>query len=151
MKRLFAIRYLGLGVVVCLGIASGCGKNLPPMSPVSGKVTVNGQPLTAGQVTLIPDTGVPTQENTKDRTPTAGLSTGPIGSDGTYKIFTVGKEGAPAGKYRVTVTPTMMPSADPKTAPAIGFNQKFSDTRNTPLKIEVPSPAAGAYDFKLTK
>ena len=151
MKRLFVIRCLSLGVVVCLGLASGCGKNLPPMSPVSGKVTVNGQPLTAGQVALIPDVGIPTQENTKDQPTTVGLSAGTIGSDGSYKISTAGKDGAPAGKYRVSVTPSMVPSGDGKTAPPSGFNQKFSDTRNTPLKIEVPSSAAGAYDLKLTK
>ena len=150
MKRSFAIRRLALGVVVCLGLASGCGKNLPPMSPVSGKVTVNGQPLTAGQVALIPDVGIPTQENTKDQPPTVGLSAGIIGSDGTYKISTAGKEGAPAGKYRVTVTPSMIPSGDGKPAPS-GFNPKFSNDRSTPLKIEVPSTAAGAYDLKLTK
>ena len=150
MKRSFAIRCLGLGVVVCLGLASGCGKNLPPMSPVSGKVTVNGQPLTAGQVALIPDVGIPTQENTKDQPPTVGLSAGTIGSDGTYKIFTAGKEGAPAGKYRASVTPSMIPSGDGK-APPSGFNPQFSNDRSTPLKIEVPSTAAGAYDLKLPK
>jgi hypothetical protein len=148
MNRLYSSRCLCLGVVVCLSLASGCGKKLPPMSPVSGKVTVDGQPLTAGHVTLVPDVGIPTQDNAKDQPATAGLSSGTIGSDGTYKITTAGKDGAPAGKYRVQVAPSMMPSGDAKVAPPRSFGQAFSDPRNTPLRIEVPS---SNYDLKLTK
>ncbi len=148
MYRNFYFRSVGILVLAGLILVVGCGKKLPPMSPVSGKVTVDGQALTAGQVALIPDVGIPTQESAKDQAPTAGLSAGQIGSDGTYKIFTAGKEGAPAGKYRVTVSPSMMPSADAKTPPPLGFNQNFADQRKTSLKIEVPS---GNYDLKLTK
>ena len=44
------------------------------------------------------------------------------------------------------------PKPDPKKPPAVGFNRKFGDNRNTPLKFEVvASPAAGAYDLKLNK
>ncbi len=148
MYRNFCCRPAGMVVLAGLILVVGCGKKLPPMSPVSGKVTLDGQALTAGQVALIPDVGIPTQESAKDQPPTAGLSAGQIGSDGTYKIFTAGKEGAPAGKYRVTVTPSMMPSADPKTPPAVAFSRDFTDPRNTKLRIEVPS---GSYDLKLTK
>lgn len=142
-------------LVVLLGVcfAPGCG-NKVSLTPVSGKVTVDGTPITAGQVSLIPDVLNPNDERAKGQTvaPTAGLSSGTINSDGTYKIFTAGKEGAPLGKYKVNVTPSMMPSGDPKAAPASGFNRKFSDPQNSPLRIEVTaSPAAGAYDLKLTK
>jgi hypothetical protein len=148
MFRNFCFRSVGMVVLAGVVVAAGCGKKMPPLSPVSGKVTVDGKALTAGQVALIPDVGIPTQESAKDQAPTAGLSAGQISSDGTYKIFTAGKEGAPAGKYRVTVTPSMMPSADPKTPPPVGFNREFTDPRKTMLKIEVPS---GSYDLKLTK
>jgi len=153
MNRFCSPRLVFLVVLAAIGLVPGCGKKMPPLTPVSGKVTVDGQPLTAGQVSLIPDVGLPTQEKSEgqDSTPGIGPSIGQIGSDGTYKVFTSGKEGAPLGKYRVTVTPSMMPSGDKK-APPMNFSRKFGDNRNTPLKFEVvASPAAGAYDLKLNK
>jgi len=121
------------------------------MASVSGKVTVDGQPLTAGQVTFIPD--VPHPSSTEGgKVETFGLTTGQIGSDGTYKITTSGKSGAPLGKYKVTVTPSMVPARDAKTAPPSGFQQIFSDAQKTPLRKEVvANPEAGRYDLKLTK
>lgn len=148
MSGLCCSRLVGIGILCGMILSAGCGKKLPPMSPVSGKVTVDGQPLTAGSVTFTPDVDVFNQENAKNAPSTAGLSAGAIGSDGTYTISTAGKEGVPAGKYRVTVSPSMMPSGDGKSAPPRSFNQRFSDARNTPLKFEVPS---SNYDLKLTK
>jgi hypothetical protein len=154
MNRFCSPRLAILVVLVAIGLAPGCGKKLPPMTPVSGKVTVDGQPVTAGQVSLVSDVGMPTQEKKtegQDSTLAVGPSVGQIGSDGTYKVFTSGKEGAPLGKYKVTVTPPMMPSADNK-APAGNYSRKYSDSKNTPLKIEVIANAPpGAYDLKLTK
>lgn len=149
MYRLFASRCLSVGLVLCLGLAMGCGggKKMPPLNPVSGKVTVDGQPLTVGQVTFTPDIAIPTDDAKKEG-PGVGPSSGTINSDGTYKLFTGGKEGAPAGKYRVTVTPSMVPAADAKAPPPLGFNRMYSDNRNSPLKVEVPT---GPYDLKLTK
>lgn len=153
MKCLLLRRFGWLLVVVGVGLLPGCGKKLPPMFPVSGKVTVDGKPLTGGQVTLVPpDLKIPSGENSQPDQPSIGTSAGTIDSNGEYKIYTAGKEGAPLGKYKVTVTPTMMPSADPKKPPPSGFNQKFSNVRTTTLQIEVvESPAPGAYDLKLTK
>lgn len=128
--------------LACLTLALGCsgGKKLN-LAPVSGTVTVGGQPLTAGQVSFLPAT--------KDQEGT--LSAGTIGSDGKYTIFTGGKSGAPLGKYKVTVTPSMMPSADGK-APTFAFNQKYRDAKTTTLLFEVvEKPDAGRYDLKLDK
>jgi hypothetical protein len=154
MKCLRSLRLVGLFVLVSVCAAAGCGKKLPSMSPVSGKVTVDNKPLTGGQVTLMPEIPKPTLENAKPQSETVdvGISSGQIASDGTYKIFTAGKEGAPLGKYKITVTPTMMPSSDPKVPFPIGFNQRFANPRDTPLRFEVvASPAAGAYDLKVSK
>lgn len=151
MKDLFSPRLVYLAALVALGPVSGCGQKLPPLAPVSGKVTVDGQPLTAGQVTLIPDVIISKQE-TKIETQTPGVSIGQIDSTGAYKIVTNGKPGAPPGKYKVTVTPPMIPSSDSKSAPAGGFNRKYSKARETPLRIEVvPDAPPGKYDLKLSK
>ena len=154
MKRLCFTRFVGLVVLAGACLTSGCSsKKLPPMAPVSGKVTVGGQPLTSGQVSLVPDVGIPRPGKEKQNvTPTVGVSAGQINSDGTYTIFTARKEGAPPGQYKFTVTPSTMPVGDGKAAPARDFNQVYSDSRNTPLKFEVvDNPGPGRYDLKLTK
>jgi hypothetical protein len=141
-------------ILVGAGLASSCGKQLPPMAEVSGKVTIDGQPVTGGQVTFIPDVPNPNDEGAKGQAvaPSAGMSAGQIDSSGQYKIYTAGKAGAPLGKYKVTVTPSMVPTGDASKAPQTAYNAIFSDANKTPLRKEVvASPSAGAYDLKLTK
>jgi predicted small lipoprotein YifL len=151
MKRMFSSRSVLLVLVAVCSVA-GCGKQLPPMAPVSGKVTVGGQPLTSGQVAFLPDLGAPSDAAKGGGEQTVGLSAGQISSDGTYKIFTAGKEGAPAGKYKVTVTPSMVPMGDAKTAPQTAIKQVYQNPQMTPLRFEViATPEAGRYDLKLSK
>jgi hypothetical protein len=129
-------------LLFCVGLCSGCNKSSLTLVPVRGKVTVDDKPVTSGQVSLIP---LEKNESQKD------TSSGSIDEKGEYKIFTGGGEGAPLGKYKVTVTPSMMPSGDTK-APSAPFNRKFGDPSATTLKIEVVNnPASGAYDLKLIK
>jgi hypothetical protein len=111
------------------------------MAPVSGKVTVDGQALPAGQVSFLP----------VDAMTGAGLSAGTIGSNGEYAIYTDGKAGAPLGKYKVTVNPSMVPTGGAG-APTFAFNTNYRDAKSTPLTIEVVNnPEQGRYDLKLTK
>ena len=134
---------LPVSVLVCLSAAilSGCGPSVA-VAPVKGKVTVGDQPVTSGQVSYLP-------EGKEDK---AGLSAGQIGSDGGYTIYTAGKAGAPPGKYKVTVTPSMVPTQGATKMPTTPFNAKYMDPQKTPLSIEVTTnPAPGAYDLKLAK
>lgn len=152
MNRMYLSRLVHLAVFVGLALVLGCGKD-NPMSSVSGKVTVDGKPLSGGSVSFIPDVP-PGEEGIKEasKAATSGLSAGSIGSDGTYKIYTAGKEGAPLGKYKVTVSPRMAPPPDATEAPPLEFDKKYSDAQKTPLRKEVvASPKAGDYDLKLTK
>jgi hypothetical protein len=92
MTRPFASR---AATAVCVGalFLSGCGPAVK-LVPVSGKVTLDGQAVTSGQVTLYPTT------TEKTEGATAGLCAGTIDPEGTYKIFTAGKEGPPSGSTR---------------------------------------------------
>jgi hypothetical protein len=139
MSRVLSTCRLGLLLGCCVILGGGCATPVKVES-VSGKVTVGGQPVTSGQVTFLP---------VGKEGGSAGLSAGTIDETGTYKIFTAGKEGAPAGKYKVTVTPSMVPTGDKM--PTTPFNAKYRDPTNTPLTIEVPSTAPGGYDLKLSK
>lgn len=154
MNRLLFPRLVCLAALAGLGFVPGCGKKLPSLAPVSGKVTVDGEPLTSGQVTLVPDVGIPTKEGSEGQgeTQTAGLSTAQIDSSGAYTISTNGKSGAPLGKYKVTVSPSMVPTPGGKGGPKTSYNRRYSNERETTLRIEVvANPTAGKYDLKLTK
>lgn len=144
MNALLSLRCLGLAGLLIACAASGCAKSGPKMASVSGTVKVDNLPLTAGQVTFHPVGKTEATGNT-------GFSGGTIDASGKYTIFTGGENGAPLGKYKATVNPSMVPMAGGG-APAADFNAKFRDAKTSTLDVEVvASPAAGAYDLKLTK
>jgi len=115
--------------------------------------------MTSGQIRLWPEQAKP------GGPPVEPI--GAIGSDGSYKIQTNGKPGAPLGKYKVTVSVLSgggdsAAEADPANmkAGATGgpkeqakpYNPRFESPSDTPLTIDVTaSPSPGAYDLKLTR
>lgn len=136
LRWFFSLIFL-CGLVLALGCGSS-GKD--KLVPVSGKVTLSGTPLTAGQVAFHPDTA---KGNTAK-----GVPAGAIGADGTYTLSTDGKSGAPAGWYKVTVV-TNFPGVSGEPVP---INAKYGNPSGSGLEREVvPSPASGAYDLQVTK
>jgi hypothetical protein len=77
--------------------ASGCGSGLT-LVPVSGVVTMDGAPLEGATVVFSPNTPNPNGET----------SFAISGSDGKYEIETQGNRGAVPGKYRVSVSKTII-------------------------------------------
>jgi hypothetical protein len=152
MNRVFLSRLVFLVVLAGVGLVPGCSKEVP-LAPVSGKVTVDGQPLNGGYVTFHPDLPNVGKEGAEEagKKPTPGLIAGEIGPDGSYTIYTSGKKGAPLGKYKVTVAPSMVPDPETQQAPPLSFHKKYSDFLQTPLRVEVvANPKPGDYDLKLT-
>jgi len=142
MKRLRSFHFAFLALLFFLVLTPGCGPSLPPLVPVSGKVTVGDKPLTGGQVSLFPD---------GHQLPNGVTITGTIDSSGQYKVYTAGKEGAPEGKYKVTVIPLLGSGGTGKKSISLPFNKKFLDPTKSTLTIQVSaSSAANAYDLKLT-
>lgn len=137
MKRRFSPVLLGLALCGLLGIVGCSGGNAVELVPVRGKVTVGGAPVTEGNVSFLALT--PTEGK-------VGISAGQI-ANGEYVIYSEGKAGVPAGTYKVTVTPGMVPMAGGG-APTTPFNKKYSNPATTPLKFVVPSDN---YDLKLEK
>jgi hypothetical protein len=67
---------------------------------------------------------------------------GKIESDGSYSLRTLGKRGAPPGKYRVSIDP----GGDKDIRPL--FDPTYSSSAKSPLEIEVgENKPAGAYDL----
>jgi hypothetical protein len=146
-----------VGVLGMLGLLAGCSSDGVDVVPVSGKITVDGEPLhsKSGVVNLVPN---------KDKGNTTTLEpTGTIDGDGNYTVYyATGKKGAPPGWYRVQVTamppgdqPLSMPRPKRKgqpPPPAPLFKLKYASAQKSGLEIEVVrNPAPGAYDLKLSK
>jgi len=135
--------------VVCGGILgvvlTGCGPHAEKFTPVTGKVAVDGAPLTTGAVTFHPDA------SKGNHTP--HIPVGSLDAQGSYKLLSATKEGAPLGWYKVTVS--AQEPIDPKNPyapPKHLIAQKYGDASTSGLEIEVVAhPAAGAYDLTLAK
>jgi hypothetical protein len=142
-------------VLVVTAATAGCGGDPIGALPVSGRVTVDGQPLHAGggTVTFVPD---------KDNGNTATVvPSGPLDADGNYTLYYApGKPGAPPGRYRVQVVANKLgPGTKTARPPELGFrpppplfDPKYVSPETSGLEVEVVrNPAADAYDLHLTK
>jgi hypothetical protein len=141
-----AWRYvLVVGLFGGIGTLVGCGDSSNKLLPVSGKVTVDGQPLTTGSVSFKPEKGSASSQEPG----------GDIEEDGTYRLFTAGKEGAPPGRYRVLVVavdPNDLKKKFPYGKRTSYVNPKYSNPKTTDVVIEVtPSRPPDTYDLKLAK
>jgi hypothetical protein len=126
---------------VALLLVAGCGGGGEKLVEVKGRITVGGNPLTRGTLSLIPDKG----------NATASEPYGQVEPDGTYMLYTAKKKGAPLGKYSVLVEASeeidpKNPSATPKAlVPA-----KYSIREKPLLTLEVVE-TGGKYDLTLDK
>ncbi len=50
-------RRIVLSFSLALLLVSGCGDSRPPLAPITGTVTIDGQPLEQGTITFLPDSG----------------------------------------------------------------------------------------------
>jgi hypothetical protein len=131
-------------------LAVGCGDSKTAQAgkivPVAGYVKLKDVPLPIGTITFHPDAAKGNKSTE--------MCTSPIAADGSYKLLTGGKDGAPVGWYKVTIAPTGMPKEMPTAgqplpkAPA--FDSKYQKPEMSGLVVEVVENApVGAYDFNL--
>jgi predicted small lipoprotein YifL len=137
-RRPFAAALAALAAAL---LVAGCGGDGPKLLPVQGKVTADDQPLSKGSVRFVPDTA---KGNAAKYEPA-----GEIGADGSYTLSTLGKPGAPAGWYKVSVVSTDPVDSSKPLAVKSYVGKKYNDTQTSGLSVEVvASPPAGAYDLK---
>jgi hypothetical protein len=139
------ISRFGLCGTLC-AVLAGCGAaGGEKLTPVVGKVTVDGAPLGAGSVTFHPDAGKGNN--------TLHIPVGTLDAQGNYKLMSATNEGAPPGWYKVTIS--AQEPIDPKNPyapPKNIISPKFSDASTSGLAVQVMENAApGAYDFQVTK
>jgi hypothetical protein len=123
-------------------ILAGCSGGLKKTS-VSGKVTINGQPLTSGRVLFFPDE----EKGNEARVGCVGRLDG----EGHYELRTSAMKGsdsgpgAPPGWYKVIVQ-----DLQGKNEVEQKVHPKYLNEKTTPLSIEVVAdPPPGHYDIDL--
>jgi hypothetical protein len=141
-------RSVSMTPIVLTAALIGCGvggfdPTAEKVYPVKGQVLLaSGKPLTSGKVTLLPKSGL-------------GLSSsGEIGSDGSFTLkASDGREGAPAGEYKVRIEPAGSIASkktgrvDPRLIP---FPTKYMDEDgDTGLTATVKTESTQLQPFKL--
>lgn len=123
-----------LAVSALIIFVAGCSSE-PPLTPVSGKVTLDGAPMSKGDISFRS-----TDPSIKDE-PYAKIE-----ADGTFKVMTKGRPGSPKGKFGVLVT--AYEDLDPKNASAAPKSiipRRYAE--KAILSLDVPS---ASYDLSLT-
>jgi hypothetical protein len=126
--RILSIRAtrLGLAATVCLAamLPAGCGDGRPRRVPVSGRVLIDGQPVTQGTIAIIPEK--------------ARASGSDIGPDGRFTMTCFGDEdGVVPGTHTVTVT--SIQDIDQKTRKQL-VPPKYSEPETSDLKVTIDGP-----------
>jgi len=117
---------------------------LPKTVPFSGKVSLDGKPLSNAVVTLL------SQSTGKD----VFNSSGTTNEAGEYKLQIVTNQvaqaGAIPGSYRATINRVPAPPSSDKPIDVMGMTlpSRYSDAFFTELKVTVPE-AGGTKDFEL--
>lgn len=126
--------------LLSLALLTGC-ETSEPIGEVSGKVTLDGKPVTAGGVIF---------SNTEKGVHVLV----PIKSDGTYQLETAAGYGVPLGTYQVAVSPPIpepvMPGA-PKpeaTSQPIVIPVKYQKPGGTGLETTITN-GTNTYDIKM--
>jgi hypothetical protein len=128
-------------VFVAVAAIAGCGSGGTSLLPVEGKITSDNNPLTKGSIAFHPDAA---KSNSSKKVAAADIA-----ENGSYKLFTDGKPGAPAGWYKVTVVSAAEPDNTKPEAPVKSFvAPRYADPKLTDQSIEVK--AGGSYDLKVS-
>lgn len=136
-----------LAVAACLFggmlFAAGCGgrSDLPPVAPVHGVVTYEGQPLPRGMVYF-----VPTAADAK-----APMASGEIGPEGKYVLYTSDQKGALVGSHRVRVFATEKPKDETDTFPKLLIPERYNDEATSGLTYDVKAGVDNEINITLTQ
>ncbi len=127
-------------------LLTGCSSESTKFARVSGRVTVNGQPLANASVVFSPIGG-------KDKINPGPGSGARTDADGRYTLTVVGKDtkGAVVGKHRVSITRIFdADSADDSRKHAKQLPPKYHD-KTSELEFDVLASGTDTADFELTE
>lgn len=136
------VRVMSFATLVAVGLC-GCngGPDLPPVQQVTGTVTLDGVPLTRGDIQFEPDASAGAK---------GASAVGTIDDKGHYELTTAGVKGAIIGHHIVTVTSRAVPRDETDTLPKSLIPEKYSMPDQSGLKQEVKAGEPNVIDIQLT-
>jgi hypothetical protein len=142
-------RHGRLCLLLTIAVVAGCNRREidgVKLVSVVGRVTIGGMSLTKGSLSFRPD---PAKGNTSKYEPAAEVE-----EDGTYRLKTAGRDGAPPGWYKVMlVCVDPVDTKDPYAPRRSYVHPKYAALETTDLAINVPDGAASesgeAFELKV--
>jgi len=135
-ERLMLLKAAILAAAV---VSAGCARSAME-SEVSGRVTLDGEPMGPGVVVFAPVDG------------TTNPADGAIQLDGSYFLKTSREVGLPPGRYKASVSvfdqPEVKPGERSMTPARLITPQKYSDTKTSGLEYTV-EPGENNIDIEL--
>lgn len=130
--------------LACLGMGPGCGRNAYRLADVSGRVTLDGEPLAGGVVSFQPQAAGGS---------VAGPgSTGRIDADGRYRLASIdGGSGAVVGTHLVRIYSRSPESASKSDSDGPGTRERMPSRYNyeSGLTYTVAPAGSTTADFEL--
>lgn len=137
-------RLLAQGGLIVLTLLAGCRPGPAPLTPVQGKVTYKGVPVTRGTIVFTPDSS---------RGGDGKIAVAKIDADGTYSLKTGDAPGASPGSYRVTLVSLASSDAPGASerfkAPLSLLPEKYCDPELSELRAQVKGGKTNVLDFEL--
>jgi hypothetical protein len=130
--------------VCCLSLVCGCGSDAHPLAPVSGRITLDGEPLAAASVGFEPI-------RVGDAVSAGPGAYGSTDAEGRFRLETPdGRAGATVGKNRVWVR-TLRASRGRDGEAMMTAQERIPAKYNsrTELTFDVPSEGTDTADFPL--
>lgn len=125
-------------LLFALTVMLGCGNSLPT---VSGRLTLDGQPLAASDTVRVTIMFYPEGGGA----PAAALAD----SSGRYELATGGREGIAAGRYVAVISATESSPSTGGTAPKrVLTPAKYADPKQSGLQVKV-MPGSNTFNFDL--
>jgi len=149
MKSRLAIAAVS-SLAIFISLTVGCGESGPPTAPVDGVVTYKGKPVQYANLIFLPQ-NVPGGQTGFAQTDSEGKFS---------KVLTGGKtNGAVVGSHFVTVTEGWPPDQEiptdqmgmQKSPPRGPWANKYRDSSNPALKVEVVAGQDNHFDFDLSE
>lgn len=127
----------GLALMLLATLSTiGCGGY---DATLSGKVTLDGEPLTTGRVSLVPSGE-------------GKVASASIKSDGTYQVITTGEAGMVPGQYGVSVRAFAPGKPDPNGGPPMPgkalIPNRYGSGKTSGLSVDIQS-GENTYDIVL--
>jgi hypothetical protein len=123
--------------VMVLGVLGCNGESGPRYIPVTGKVTLDGEPLTGGTVYFFPENE-------------GQSSYGGITKDGTYELYCVDQAGAVMGQHRVSVEGPQPVSEPNAKQPENPVPERYTKPETSEIIKEVKDVEKNVIDIELT-